>query len=183
MADHHNDETETTTITNICCTDEILKKLTKSELVNLLIRIADNCAYNLIWTEGDERNFQTVERINLNRTKFIEIVRGWETKTPNNLKQKYSERLIDNCKRLEIKIATDYKEVLVILTRIMETLEIDDFDQVSDAVRDLKYKLTAANNTISRLRDQLAQENRGGEIIVQGEVQEKVRSRKWSRSR
>jgi hypothetical protein len=70
MADLNNGVL-TDTITNICCTDEILAKLTKGELINLLIRLGDNSAFNLVWTEGNEANPITVERTNLDRRVFV----------------------------------------------------------------------------------------------------------------
>jgi len=151
MADLNNGVL-TDTITNICCTDEILAKLTKGELINLLIRLGDNSAFNLVWTEGNEANPITVERTNLDRRVFVETVSSWQAKSPNNTKQSHTERRKDNCKRLEIKIASDYRDVLLLLNETMEILTIDDFDQLPNVARELNQKLARANNTIRELR-------------------------------
>jgi hypothetical protein len=95
----------------------------------------------------------------LNRAEFVEIVKSWEVKSPNNVKQNYTERLKDNCKRLEIKPASDYKDFLLFLADTMRILAIDDFDQVTYATLELTQKLARANNTIEELRAGLLENN------------------------
>ncbi len=121
----------------------------------MLIRLGDNSAFNLVWTEGNEANPITVERTNLDRRVFVETVSSWQAKSPNNTKQSHTERLKDNCKRLEIKIASDYRDVLLLLNETMEILTIDDFDQLPNVARELNQKLARANNTIRELRAEL----------------------------